>query len=125
MNFICLILFYCKFYDLLKLEINMFISKLSNNKINEVTTNTISNKKIKNNIKINILRNSNKKNLSKKNSLFNDIKRQNFLHQKEKRRKINKEIIKILNIEKKSNNDSEFKIINKENNKIDYTDYEL
>ena len=135
--FICLILFYCKHYDLLKIEINMIISKIKSeqkqNNQRKENKNGKKNiiKKSQKNKRVNKQKNSINKNKTRKKILLNNISDNNFPPKKKKGRMKNKrninqmETLKNENKKIKSNNDSKLRILNNKNKQLDYTDYEL
>ena len=115
--FICLILFYSKFYDLLKIEIKDFISKINSELLNERKTTKNNNKKPKNKVKINHIINTNDNKFLVQNT--------NYPQQNENKRKINKQNIKAKNRRKKIIRFTKSKLLKDKENKIQYTDFEL
>ena len=115
--FICLILFYSKFYDLLKIEIKDFISKINSEILNERKTTKNNNKKPKNKVKINHIINTNDNKFLVQNT--------NYPQQNENKRKINKQNIKAKNRRKKIIRFTKSKLLKDKENKIQYTDFEL
>ena len=133
--FITLILFYCKYYDLLKKKINNIISKkkkteffieYNNNKVTEENINK-RNKNIERKKKIRRTKNKNIKNKKKGNITQNKNNPPNKLHKKNKKRKINFLLKNNIIKNNLNNNSSSLNMINnkKINSKKDYNDSEL
>ena len=117
--FICLILFYSKFYDLLKLEIKDFISKINSGGLGErkTTENNDNDGRPKDEIKIDGLKNSDGDNFSNQN--------ENYPQKKKNKCIIGKRNIQARNKRKKIIRYSKSKLLKDKENKIQYTDFEL